>query len=70
MPICRLLRNEVLEPEEISVLIAVYEQILVDPRVQDPSEAVAETIAKKVIVIARTGERDKARVVERVISEL
>ena len=55
MAIYRLLKNSTLGPEEISRIIATYEQALDTLCVKDRDDRLTEIIAKKIIKIAQTG---------------
>jgi hypothetical protein len=73
LPIDRLLQNSSFEPEEAAIFCSAYEEIVaavahpMKPRVPN---AVAEQIARKIIAIGHTDERDRARIVGRVFEEI
>ncbi|HUI15539.1 MAG TPA: hypothetical protein VL048_18945 [Xanthobacteraceae bacterium] len=58
VPIYRLLQQSAFGPEEIDRLAAAFEESLRALQLQDRSDPLSETIAKKLIEIAQTGERD------------
>jgi hypothetical protein len=70
MAIYRLLKNSTLGPEEISRIIAAYEQALNTLCVKDRDDPLTEMIAKKIIKIAQTGVHDVARLSAQAITEL
>src|SRR5258705_12956802 len=61
MAIYRLLKKSTLGPEEISRIIAAYEQALDTLCVKDRDDRLTEIIAKKIIKIAQTGDHDVAQ---------
>jgi hypothetical protein len=62
MAIYRLLKNSTLGPEEISRIIAAYEQALDTLCVKDRDDRLTEMIAKTIIKIAQTGVHDAAQI--------
>jgi hypothetical protein len=70
MPIIGLLQNHAFEPEEIGLLVAVFEDTLREMRLANRSDPITEMVAKKVIELAQTGERDPVRLRERTIAAL
>lgn len=58
MAIYRLLQQSALGPEEIDRLATAFEDSLRALKLADRSDSLTETIAKKLIEIAQTGERD------------
>jgi len=70
MPILRLVQNLPLGPEEIRQITAAYEQVLSEIGRIDRSDPRAEVIAKKIIEIFQSGERDPTRMCRRALSEL
>ena len=62
MAIYRLLQNVAFGPEEISRMIAAYEAALLELDSNKQSAAITKTIAKRIIEIAETGERDPLRI--------
>ena len=61
MPIIRLLQYEAFGPEDIKVISAAYEDVLVNLELVDRTDPLTEIVAKKVIEFAQTGERDRGR---------
>ena len=70
MPIHRLLQNQPIGPEEISRLVAAYEQALRGIGLVDRNDPLSEMVAKKVIEIAQSGVRDPTDIAGGVIVEL
>jgi hypothetical protein len=66
----RLLQNQPIGPEEISRLVAAYEQALRGIGLVDRNDPLSEMVAKKVIKIAQTGVRDPSDIAARAIVEL
>ena len=61
MPIRQLLDSNAFNPEEVSMLCDVFEDTLRALQLVDRSDPVTSLIAKKIIELARRGERDPAR---------
>ena len=58
MPIRRLLDSNAFNPEEVTILRDVFEDTLCALKLTDRSDPVTSLIAKKIIELARLGERD------------
>jgi hypothetical protein len=63
MTIHRLLQNSVLGPDDIERMTAAYEEAVHSPELADQSEGLKEHIARKIVEITQTGERDPKRIV-------
>jgi hypothetical protein len=61
MPIRQLLDSNAFNPEEVTMLRDVFEDTLRTPKLVDRSDPVTLLIAKKIIGLARRGERDPSR---------
>jgi hypothetical protein len=70
MAIHRLLQKAVYGPTEIAAMTAAYENTLRALGLVDRRDPVTEIIAKKIIEIARTGERDPQRLSALAIEQL
>jgi hypothetical protein len=70
VPIFRYLKDLPFGPEEITQTAAAYEQTLRKLGLPDRSDFINEIIAKKVIQIIQTGERNAACVSTRALLEL
>lgn len=62
MVIYRLLQNSAFGPEEINFMTTAYEDALRVLGLTDRADPLTEILAKKIIEIAQTGERDPARI--------
>jgi hypothetical protein len=70
MPICRLLQNASMGPEDIRHLMKAYEQTLRTIGLNDRDDPITEMVAKKIIEVAQTGLRDPAQISARAIKAL
>jgi hypothetical protein len=70
MPICRLLQNAPMAPEDIRHLTKAYEQTLRTIGLKDRDDPITEMVAKKIIEVAQTGLRDPAQISARAIKAL
>jgi hypothetical protein len=61
MPIIRLLEREAFGPEDITVLVAAFEDALSTLGLVNRADPLTELVAKKIIECAQTGERDPIR---------
>jgi hypothetical protein len=69
MPIYGLVRREaVFSPEEVSAITKAFEAALQRMGLVNRSDLVAETVARKIIDLARTGERDPDRLCDQVLT--
>jgi hypothetical protein len=69
MPIHGLVRQEaVFSPEEVSAITKAFESALQRMGLVNRSDLVAETVARKIIDLARTGERDPDRLCDQVLT--
>ena len=70
MAIQRLLQNSAFEPEQIAYMATAYEGALHELELANRTDPITEIIAKKIIEIAQTGERDPLQMRGRAIAEL
>jgi hypothetical protein len=70
MALYRLLRCSAFEPDEVRQVVKAYEDALSVLGFPSRDVPVTEIIAKKIIEVAQTGERDPARICMRAIEEL
>jgi hypothetical protein len=70
MAIYRLIANGSFGPDEIKVMTAAYEDALIDLRVANRDDPITELIAKAIVNVTATGERDPILVKERAINAL
>ena len=60
----RLLQRSAFDPEAFTGMTAAYEAALAALDLPDKTGPVAEIVAKRIIEVAQTGERDPARICE------
>jgi hypothetical protein len=70
MPICRLLQNLPMGPDEIARLTTAYEQTLRTIGLVDRNDPITEMIARKIIEIGQSGVRDPMLLSELTIKEM
>jgi len=70
MPICRLLQNLPMGPDEIARLRTAYEQTLRTIGLVDRNDPITEMIARKIIEIGQSGVRDPMLLSELTIKEM
>ena len=70
MAIYRLIANGSFGPDEIEVMTAAYEGALIDLRLSDRDDPITELIAKSIVNVTATGERDPIQIKERAINAL
>ena len=70
MAIYRLIANGLFGPDEIKVMTAAYEGALVDLNVANRADPLTELIAKAIVNVTATEERDPVLVKERAINAL
>ncbi|MFZ0608324.1 MAG: hypothetical protein WBD53_04295 [Xanthobacteraceae bacterium] len=70
VPIYRLLQQSAFTPEDIDRLVTAFEDSLRTLKLADRSDPLTETIAKKLIEIAQTGERDPRQLQRRAFQAL
>jgi hypothetical protein len=70
MAIYRLIANGSFGPDEIDAMTAAYEGALIDLRLTDRDDPITELIAKSIVNVTATGERDPVRIKQRAINAL
>jgi hypothetical protein len=70
MPINKIATEAAFGPDEIARLTSAYEAALQLLRLTDRNDPVTEIVAKKIIGVARAGERDPAKICARALKEL
>ena len=70
MAIYRSIANGSFELDEIEVMTAAYEDALLDLRLANRDDPITELIAKAIVNVTATGERDPILVKERAINAL
>ena len=58
MPIYRLLQNTAFGPDTVEVLAAVFDEVCRELGLAERTDPLRDTVARKVIEIAQTGEHD------------
>jgi hypothetical protein len=58
MAIYRLLQKSAFDPDDIKRMTGAYEQALVELGLHDRDDPLTETIAKLIVEIAQTGEKE------------
>jgi hypothetical protein len=70
MPIRRLLDNSAFGPDEITVMIGAFEDTLRALKPIDRNDPVTLLVAKKIIELARQGERNPVRLRDEAIKSV
>ena len=70
MAIYRLLQNSAFAPEDITALVAAYEDCLRILKLSDRSDPITAVVAKKIIEIAQTGIRDSGQLGRLALQEI
>jgi hypothetical protein len=70
MAIYRLIANGSFGPDVIEAMTAAYEAALLDLRMIDRSDPLTELIAKSIVNVTATGERDPEIIKERALNAL
>jgi hypothetical protein len=70
MAIYRLITNGSFGPDEITVMTEAYEAALIDVGIVHRDDPITELIAKSIVNVTATGERDPLVVKERAVNAL
>jgi hypothetical protein len=70
MAIYRLTASSSFGPDEIGIMTAAYESALTDLRMVDRNDSFTELIAKTIVNVTATGERDPEKIKKRAINAL
>jgi hypothetical protein len=70
LPIRRMLQNESLEPQEVERLATAYDMALRALHLVDRNDPLTEIVARKIIEVARSGERDPASLSQIAVKQL
>ena len=70
MAIYRLIANGSFGPDEIKVMTAAYEAALIDVAITNRDDPITELIAKSVVHVTASGERDPKEIMERALNAL
>jgi hypothetical protein len=68
--IYRLIASGPFDPDEIKAMAAAYEAALIDLQLIDRNEPLTELIAKAIVTVTATGERDPENIKERALNAL
>ena len=68
MPITRILQDTAFGPDEITVLVAAFEDALRALSLVNRADLATEIVATKIIELANQGESDPVRLRERVVA--
>jgi hypothetical protein len=70
MAIYRIFQERAFEPEAVICMARAYETALVALRLSDRQDPLTEIVARKIVEIAETGERDPSRLRDKALEEL
>jgi hypothetical protein len=70
MPLTPYLKEAVFEPKAIEAMTAAFEAVCDSLKLLDRDDPITEIVARKVIEVAGTGERDPERIRELVLLAL
>ena len=70
MSVHRLFGTSVFGPDEIARMASAYEDALSILHISSRSDSLCEALARKIIEIAQTGERDPKQIRQRALSAL
>ena len=68
--IYRIFKERAFEPEAVICMARAYESALLALRLTDRQDPLTEIVAKKIIEIAETGERDPDRLRDRALEKI
>ena len=70
MSIHTLIANGSFGPDEVEVMKAAYDAALVDVGVTNPDDPITDLIAKAIVNVTASGERNPKQVMERALNAL
>jgi hypothetical protein len=70
MPIRSFVNGEQFDQETLRILGVAFQQVCIGLRIGDCGDDVKNAIAKKIIELAKTGERNPDRLCERALSDI
>ena len=70
MAIYRLIAAGSFGPDEIKSMTAAYERVLADLRLADRTDPLTEIVAKAIVNVTATGERDPQVIAQRALNAL
>jgi len=68
--IYRLLQGAGFDEEAVKAMTTAYEAVLPELGLADRADPLTDLVARKIIALARTGERDPERLCELVVKEI
>jgi hypothetical protein len=68
--IYKLIANGAFGPDEIEVMKSAYEAALIDLGIIDRNDPITDLIAKAIVNVTATGERNPQKVMERALNAL
>ncbi len=70
MPLRRFIQDAAFAPDEVSVLVAAFEDTLRALNLANRADPATEMVAKTIFELAKQGERDPVRLRERAVRSL
>jgi hypothetical protein len=70
VPIYRLLQNSAFQPDMIEVMTGAFEDACGELGLANRTDALRDLVARKIIEVAQTGERDRRRIAARAIEAI
>ena len=70
MAIYRLLQSSAFEPDDIERMASAYELARRALKLKDRNDPITETVARKIIDVAQTGEKDPERICAQAIERI
>ena len=70
MAIYRLLQQSAFEPEDVERMASAYEQALIELRLVDRNDPLTELLAKLIVEVAQTGEKDPKTICAHALHQL
>ena len=68
MPIHDLVKQHAFAPDEIKVLVAAFEEALQELQLKDRTDPATMLVAKRIVELAKEGERDPIRLVKAAVN--
>jgi hypothetical protein len=70
MPIHKLLKETAFDPDAVNILVSAYDECLKRLQLADKEDPITGTLARKIIDVARGGERDPSRLCQQALDRL
>jgi hypothetical protein len=68
--IYRLLQQSAFEPDDVERMASAYEQALIELGLADRNDPLTEVLAKLIVEVAQTGEKDSKTICARALNQL